>query len=136
MGTSLGGFLTLSLETELPRVALNPCMEPSDELPKLEPRPGHPKDVKPSQEMIETYKAFEEGVNHGGYNKSPKIIGLFAENDELLGTKYKNSFKAYYDDARKMPGGHHGNKEAIPAIVQAIKDITGYPSAKASSRLG
>ena len=36
--------------------------------------------------------------------------------------KYKKNFKVYYDDARSMPGGHNGNKEAIPAICQAIND--------------
>lgn len=123
IGTSLGGFITLSLDTTLPRVVINPCMMPTVELPKLEPREGHPEDKKPSEEMLAGYKRYEDGVNHGFYNHSPKIIGLFAKNDELLGTKYKKPFKTYYDNARLIPGGHHGNPEAIPAVVQAIKDV-------------
>ena len=73
--------------------------------------------------MLAGYGRYEDGVNHGLYNHSPKMIGLFAENDELLGTTYMKAFKTYYDNARSIPGGHHGNPEAIPAIVQAIKDV-------------
>jgi len=123
MGTSLGGFLTLSLDTTLPRVVINPCMKPSFELPLLEPRKDHPEDKKPSQAMIDTYKVYEEGVNQGAYNNSPKIIGLFAKEDTTLKGDYKKPFKAYYDNARIIPGGHHGNKEAIPDIIKAIKDV-------------
>ena len=122
MGTSLGGFFALCLSTSLPRVVLNPCMKPSEELPVLKPRPGHPDDKLASIALIDACKKYEPEVNYRLKNKSLKNIGLFAENDELLGTKYKKNFKAYYDDARLMPGGHHGNKEAIPAICQAIKD--------------
>ena len=41
----------------------------------------------------------------------------------IRGTNYKKVFKTYYDDARSIPGGHHGNAEAIPAICQAVKDV-------------
>lgn len=122
MGTSLGGFFALCLSTSLPRVVLNPCMKPSEELRKLEPRPDHLDDKKASKEMLVACKKYEPEVNFRLKNKSLKNIGLFAENDELLGTKFKKDFKAYYDDARSMPGGHHGNEEAIPYICQAIKD--------------
>lgn len=123
VGTSLGGFITLSLDVALPRVVINPCMKPTVELSKLQPRDGHPEDKIVSQEMLTGYGKYEDGVNCGTYRRSPKVIGLFAEHDELLGTKYKKGFKAYYDDARSMSGGHHGNPEAIPAICQAIKDV-------------
>ena len=122
IGTSLGGFFTLCLSTSLPRVVLNPCMKPSVELPKLKPRPDHPDDKLANKVMIDACRKHEDEVNLRLKNRSFKNIGLFAENDELLGTKYKKEFKAYYDDARSMPGGHHGNKEAIPVICQAIKD--------------
>lgn len=122
IGTSLGGFITLSLDTDLPRVVINPCMMPSAELPKLTPRDGHPEDQLASPEMLKSYREYEDHVNHGFYNRSTKIIGLFAEKDELLGTKYQDSFKTYYDHAHNIPGGHHGNSEAIPAICKAIQD--------------
>ena len=126
MGTSLGGFFTLCLSTSLPRVVINPCMKPSVELPKLKTRPDHPDDKLASKVMIDACRKHEDEVNLRLKNSSFKNIGLFAENDELLGTKYKKDFETYYGDARSIPGGHHGNKEAIPAICQAIKDALSH----------
>lgn len=123
IGTSLGGFITLSLDITIPRIVINPCMEPNQELRQLKPRDGHPEDKNASEEMLSGYGKYENGVKKGAYNRSPRIIGLFAENDELFGTKYKKSFKAYYDNALSLPGGHHGNPDAIPTICQAIKDV-------------
>lgn len=122
MGTSLGGFFTLCLSTTLPRVVINPCMMPSEELPRLHPRPDHPGDKWASKELIEGCKKHEDVVNRRLKNKSFRNIGPFGKDDELLGTKYKKDFKTYYDDVRSMPGGHHGNAEATPAICQAIRD--------------
>jgi len=124
MGTSLGGFITLSLATDLPKIVLNPCMIPSVELPLLHPRQDHPDDVLPSAELISTYQPFEEMVNSGSDNHSRRVIGLFANGDELLGTKYKLPFIEAYGEARSMPGSHHGNSEAIPVIVKAVLDIS------------
>lgn len=122
IGTSLGGFITLCLDTEVKKIVLNPCMVPSVELPKLKPRVGHPEDVKPSDEMIATYKSFEESVYSGESSSYHQVIGLFGENDELLGTKYMESFRKAYHNALFMPGGHHGNAAAIPTIVKVIEE--------------
>ncbi len=121
IGTSLGGFIALSLPTHLPRIALNPCMMPSVELPKLEPRPDHPEDKKPCKELVEACKAIEAEVNNGKFNTSQRCVGLFAQDDEYLGTKYKEGFERAYHVARFIPGGHHGNPKAIPSIVAAIE---------------
>ncbi len=123
MGTSLGGFITLSLNTTLPKIVLNPCMLPSVELPLLKPRPDHPEDAAPSAEMIASYKPFEEHVFDPKYNRSRCVYGLFAKEDELLGTRYKQRFIDCYDIARDMPGGHHGNALAIPVIIKAVREI-------------
>ena len=123
IGTSLGGFIALILDTRVPTIVLNPCMVPSVELPKLEPRPDHPDDVRPSAEMIATYKPFEPSAFNKEAIKRRLIVGMFAENDELLGMKYKDAFIDCYDRVRYMPGGHHGNKEAIPSIVSVIEGV-------------
>ncbi len=51
-----------------------------------------------------------------------QVTGLFGASDELLGTKYFAPFLKAYGDARLMPGGHHGNKEAIPVINSTITE--------------
>lgn len=123
IGTSLGGFIALILDTRVPTIVLNPCMVPSVELPKLEPRPDHPDDVRPSAEMIATYKPFEPLAFNKEAIKRRLIVGVFAENDELLEMKYKDEFIDCYDRVRYMPGGHHGNKEAIPSIVSVVQSV-------------
>ncbi len=121
VGASLGGFVTLALEIDKPKVVINPCMRPSVELPLLKPRPDHPDDVAPSAEMIATYAPYEDAVNAGKQHehKNP-VIGLFGQNDELFGTKYFKPFLDAYGDARLIPGTHHDNKKAIPTIVSVI----------------
>lgn len=124
VGTSLGGFITLSLDCRQPKVAINPCMVPSVELPRLKPRPDHPEDKTPSAEFVDSYKPFENDVISGKKNRSVKVIGLFGRDDELLGTKYKQTFENVYGTAFFMPGGHHGNAAAIPQIVKAIESMS------------
>lgn len=121
IGTSLGGFIALTLETSVSTIVLNPCMIPSIELPRLKPRPDHPDDIVPSTEMIATYKPFETNSFNKEATRKRRVMGLFAENDELLGTKYKARFIECYDVVRDMPGGHHGNADAIPTIIDAIE---------------
>lgn len=123
IGSSLGAFITLALETDKPKIAINPCMRPSAVLPLLKPRQDHPEDVAPSPEMIATYLPFEEAVNNGAGHASNQVTGLFGCKDELLGAKYFKSFRAAYGNAKPMPGGHRGNKEAIPTIVSAIEEM-------------
>ncbi|MCF0198955.1 MAG: hypothetical protein HUK02_06480 [Bacteroidaceae bacterium] len=122
VGTSLGAFITLALETDKRKVAINPCMRPTAELPLLKPRPDHPDDVAPSAEMIASYQPYEEKVNTGVGHGKKQVRGLFGEDDELFGTKHFETFRTAYGNAKLMPGGHHGNKDAIPAILSAIRN--------------
>lgn len=138
VGTSLGGFLTLCLNYRLgvKRLVINPCMRPSVELPKLQPRPDHPEDKAPAPAMVATYAAYEEVVNTPGKHERENVYGAFAENDELLGTRYVNSFRHAYIPrdsfsapapvVTMIPGGHHGNPEAIPALVKLLDKILRY----------
>lgn len=121
IGTSLGGFIALTLPTTVSTIVLNPCMVPSYELPLLKPREGHPEDKEPSAELVASYKPFEVIAFDKKAHKGRRVMGLFAEQDELLGTKYKEPFINCYDIAWTIPGGHHGNAIAIPKIQKAIK---------------
>lgn len=118
VGTSLGGFVTLCLDVCVPKVVINPCMMPTVELPLLKPRPDHPDDKVASAEMLATYAAYEKKVNHP--QDATRVTGLFATQDEYLGDRYFQSFKDAYGDARRIPGGHHGNKAAMPKLCEAI----------------
>lgn len=123
VGSSFGAFIALCLNSSLPCVVINPCMKPSLELPLLKPRPDHPKDKAASGMMIEACRRIESAVGRGFFNTSERVIGLFAKDDKLLGEKYKDSFKIYYDNVRQIPGEHDGNEAAVPSICEAIKDV-------------
>ena len=123
VGTSLGAFVTLCLDTDRPRFVVNPCLSALTELPKLTPRPDHPDDVQPSPEMVETYRPFEErllAANH----ESEDITGFFAENDELFGSKYLEPFKERFGAVVRIPGTHHGNR---PGMRQVAGHIASRP---------
>lgn len=119
IGTSLGGFITLALETRVPKVVVNPCMKPTVELPLLTPRPDHPDDVQPSPELVATYAPFEQCLFATSHLDEP-ITGFFAEGDELLGTKYVENFAAQFGPVRMIPGSHFGNRPGVRAIVDAL----------------
>ena len=122
LGTSLGGFITLCLNTRVPKLVVNPCMRPLEELPKLTPRPDHPDDVQPSPELIATYEPFERKLFAKSHLDEP-ITGFFAEGDELLGTKYVENFDAQFGPAIMIPGSHFGNEDGVNAVVDAITQI-------------
>lgn len=118
MGTSLGGFIALSLPTAVPCIALNPCMMPSVELPKLEPRPGHPEDKKPCDELINACKAIEIEVNTGKFNTSQRCMGLFAENDEYLGTNIKTVLSKPTTQPSSSPADTTATAKLYPTSLQ------------------
>ncbi len=119
VGTSLGGFIALCLNTPVPKFVVNPCMRPTVELPLLTPRPDHPDDVQPSLELVATYAPFERQLFAVSHLDEP-IIGFFAEGDELLGTKYVENFAARFGPAHMIPGSHFGNRPGVRAVVAAI----------------
>lgn len=119
VGTSLGAFITLCLDTKLPKVVVNPCMRPLDELPRLTPRPDHPDDVQPSPELVATYQPFEErlfATNHLG----EPIVGFFADHDELMGFTYFDVFKEQFGEAHIIPGPHFGNNPGLRQVAAYI----------------
>ena len=122
LGTSLGGFITLALNTKVPKYVVNPCMRPTVELPKLTPRPDHPDDVQPSPELIATYEPFENQLFAKSHKEEP-ITGFFAENDELVGTRYVEEFAIKFGRTVMIPGSHFGNKAGVQAVVEAITKL-------------
>lgn len=119
VGTSLGGFITLALESRVAKVVVNPCMRPTVELPKLTPRPDHPDDVLPSPELVATYAPFEQRL-YAASHFDESIRGFFAVADELLGTRYVDEFAAQFGPVAMIPGPHYGNKPGVRAVVAAL----------------
>ena len=116
MGSSLGAFLTLCLDVDIPKLVANPCLVPSVELPKLKPLPGKP---LPSAEMIATYAPFEPLA----FEHLPVGSHCFmAEGDELLGTRYLDTMQQHLPTTL-IPGGHRLTDDAVKEIAEFVKSV-------------
>lgn len=116
MGSSLGAFLALCLDIEVPKIIVNPCLVPTVELPKLQPLPGKP---RPSAAMVQSYASFEkQAFDH----VSPLTTCFMAEDDELLGTQYRPAMQAHMPLVG-IPGGHRITDEAMDIIAEHIKHM-------------
>ena len=113
MGSSLGAFLSLCLDVDVPKVIVNPCLVPTVELPKLQPLPGKP---HPTAAMVQSYAVFEEqAFDH----VTPQTICFMADEDELLGTQYRPAMQAQMPIV-VIPGGHRISDEAMAIIAEHI----------------
>jgi predicted esterase YcpF (UPF0227 family) len=89
IGSSLGGFYTLKINFNGPKVVINPCMMPSIELPKI----GCPLEIAKRFEKFETFE------------KNKNVLGLFGTHDELI--NYRGKFKVAIDGACVDFGSGH-----------------------------
>ena len=109
LGSSLGAFLVMNCPGVL-RVAINPCLTPSVELPKID------------------YDGRVDGYVHceallGAESASGDMdlcIGCFAEEDEIFGTKYKPVFEQYFKTTYDIPGGHSLSEDGARWIMTEL----------------
>lgn len=115
LGTSLGGFYTLAYDGLVDKIVINPCMKPSDEIPKLDPNI--------SEETIYDYMNYEDYIFDSKNNINTR--GVFGTKDELFGDKFLVQFKKYYgaENAFTFNGGHHGAEGAEDALRDAIDSL-------------
>lgn len=118
MGSSLGAFLTLCLDVDIPKLVVNPCLVPSVELPKLKSLPGKP---VPTPALIATYAPYESAV----FNHLPEGSHCFmSEQDELLGNRYLDTMQQHLPTT-PIPGGHRLSEDAVKKIIGTIQKKEG-----------
>ena len=101
MGTSLGGFMTLSIQTPL-RLAINPTLYPSKTLPLI----GVEEDISDS------YKKIEQQIKDLlDYEDRLTVYGAFGDNDKVVNFKKEFSDRYLKDHIITIPGGEHQIKE-------------------------
>lgn len=110
MGSSLGAFIALGLDVDIPKIIVNPCLIPSVELPKLP-------DNAPSKALVDSYAPFED-VIFGHVTSGSRCF--MAPGDELLGNTYRKPMEEHMP-VTSIPGGHRLADEAMPQIVAAIQ---------------
>lgn len=112
VGASYGGFIVMNC-FDLPRIVVNPCLKPIDELPKI----GVSADI----DFLEFYQnRITKYFDHEDFDM---CLGLFCEDDELLGIKYKESFDKSFKTSKIIPGTHHINEDSAKYIIDEIKNF-------------
>lgn len=111
VGSSLGAFITLNLNCDVPRVVINPCMEPFKVLAL----------AGVSEREAESYREATENIwNH---ERCSDIFGFFADDDELFGTRYRERFGICYGDWSEIHSRHHLNEGCMAVIASKIKEF-------------
>lgn len=113
IGSSLGGFIVLTLNG-IPRIVVNPCWYPAEELPKI--------DVP--HEIVRTYAPYNHWVEeHITQEDRPLVHAFFGDHDELFGEKYIARFQRHYPkhQCHRIPSGHHLSEEGAKEIIERIK---------------
>ena len=117
IGSSLGAFYVLCIESDVKKIVINPCMFPSKELPKI---------TELEDDVLEDYKALESFLYKENFILSiDNVLGLFGDHDELF--SYYDYFKSIFPHSYKMNSGHRPtiecfSKEIKKKIENYIKD--------------
>ena len=109
IGSSLGGFIALTLNG-VPRIVVNPCWYPADELPRI--------DV--SDEIVRTYAPYNRWVEeHITPDDRPLVHAFFGDQDELFGERYVGEFLRHYPEQQchRIHSAHHLSEEGAMSIV-------------------
>lgn len=127
VASSLGAFYALNIGSRLPKVLFNPCMKPSNELPKLID------DL--SAKTINKFQMLEKSIyNIVDAEDRATTYAAFAGNDELFSylSFYKHTYKINF---KIISGGHRvGNEnikkvldEALPKLNFDVAQFTPIP---------
>ena len=106
IGASLGGFLTIYL-SGVSRMVVNPCWNPALELPKV----GYTGPTEEYEEILADFPMFHD------YEEHHLCSGCFADNDELLGTRYRDIFSRYFDNVYTISDGHRISAQSAREII-------------------
>lgn len=116
IASSYGAFISLFLRNVV-KFLINPCMCPTDELPK----------IGASDEYVKDAAKYEKCLDKINFDESLITFGLFSNHDELFGVKYKKDFKYFGIVITINKCGHRANKEMFetelkPIFNRCIKD--------------
>jgi len=119
IASSLGAFIALHLPAAPQIVVCNPCMEPCDRIPQLEPRNGQ--DFSGQKEMLKTYKEANDAI--WSHEKPDNVFGCFSYHDSILKTDYKSLFKEHFGDFEMIECDHSINERAMPVLRKIVDRI-------------
>ena len=106
IGASLGGFLAMHI-FGVPRIVVNPCWNPAVELPLI----GYTGPIEEYEDILAGFPMFHD------YEEYHLCSGCFADNDELLGTRYKDIFTRYFANVYSISDGHRISAQSAREII-------------------
>lgn len=117
IGHSLGGFITLCLDSNVKKLVINPTLKPHLDLPNIG-------DL--SEEAIYDYEYLEHWLRSGDdtpwVNCFDEVMGLFGDKDELF--NYYESFKKRYPSSYRINSTHRPTEESFTEdIKKKIKEF-------------
>lgn len=144
VGSSLGAFLTMQIDTTLPKILINPCVRPDIELPllmqdvekldsngeKVLDDNGNPvmeKVPTVPQHIVDNYTKYVNSHNiFENISKNDLNVGIFGTMDELLGDRYVQIIQEHIDIIEAEGMGHHNTFESTknfvaPEIINIIE---------------
>ncbi len=116
IGSSLGGFIVSQIKTDIPKIIINPCMEPAVELPLLKDENN---EYCVPKHIIDFYTEYTN-KNNIWETISANDIFIIGSEDELFGTKYVEQIKQYTDNIHIVPQKHHNTFESIRDFVVPV----------------
>lgn len=117
IGSSLGGYLTMQLNTNIPKLLINPCVHPEETLPTLKNDEGE--NVVP-EHIIENYKNYTETHKPFVNINKDRTFAILATHDEVLNDKYNNDIKENCIKTVMSEQGHHNTEESINNVVAPL----------------
>lgn len=111
VASSLGAFVALALGNAIPKILINPCMQPSTVLQNIEPTISNNVIEEFKREEIQTYDDIDGETREYTY-------AAFSTHDELF--SFEKLFRQHFGDRYiKIQGGKHRlNEQQIQEILE------------------
>ena len=108
IASSLGAFFALNQNPEVRRILINPCLEPSVQIPKL---------IELKESQINSFKHIESTMVEYIPPSHPNIFAGFGDKDELF--NYQDLFRERYDNNMiVVEGGHKLPKDSLEEVIK------------------
>ena len=109
IASSLGAFFALNQNPEVRRILINPCLEPSVQIPKL---------IELKESQINSFKHIENKMLENiDTTSNPNIFAGFGDKDELF--NYQDLFRERYgNNMIVVEGGHKLPKDSLEEVIK------------------
>lgn len=112
IGHSLGGFYALAFKDSCPKIVINPCMMPTDEISALI--------NSVPQETLDAWRKYEDTLLDVDFELKAVTFGIFADDDPLF--SYKDLYSQVYNNYTTCLGGHKPSMAQLSTPIEEAKE--------------